>query len=1096
MKLLAIVLDLLGIHDASQALLVAFVSLMVVVGVLYRLRVIHLLAQLFGQTAMATIRTGFRVWRGLFSWLPWPVLGALVLGVVAGALGPGPVPALRELLGGLGLLFVGVTSCLAYIRVDLERYEVSRGYKALHNPVKGQQLADSLIAYGHRLGFPLLLTATVASAIGFALLNQGLYETIGGEWYRIRAEKSPVIAEDVVALLAANPAATGPAALPWTAMNRHGVCEPAPVQVPVFSDFLTYTLLHLLRVADLLDIANSYNRTHLTFVHQDRWPASTLLLLFKAFFTMVLLQQVFTSIRHTRVVGEAIEDFWSPHTPIYQRALQTLAEHGARAVPPLLRSVECAEVLTEEQRDRVADVLEAVGPGAVRYLRKALGSQNPSVRAVALLGLARIRSLPPQPVLLALAGDPSEIVRVSQMEALKVVCRPGPERLHTEWAIRRDRQRFRSTWRRMEAYCRGLLGWQEASPVDRVLEILGVLLQDPTPLVRSQAAELAGILGPIAQSVAERLAALAGDTDESVRRQAAEALGQVAPHEERTLHVLSRLLADPSASVRATAATALASAESLTEDTVRSLVPLLNDPDRSVRQAATRAISGNSEPTAAAHHLLDGLASKDNLHRAQTVETLGQMGASARAVVPSLIAALDDPNDRVRSRAARALGQIDPDPTLAVPALIRALADPDHLVCARAADSLARLGRKAEAAQSALLGALGHVSPLVRRRATHALARVGSPTPELIGKLEHIFADRDAGVRGQVLAALAGMGDVPQRALFLKGLRDHALQVRVRAAVGLRKRGERGEEVTRALLQALGHANDRLMAAIARTLGRVADPTPEVLATLARLLSNDTPAVQIAAATALAEFGAAASAAGAALVEAVPSVQPRVRRHILRALARIQPPEALAVFKACLVDPEGEVRELAACGLADRAELPDDLVPLLVDGLRDPAPTVRAHVATALGRLPELPDEAVPLLIEASTHPDEQVRLRAVATLGRLRPQTLEAEADRLLADPSLNVRLEAGLAVGGRAGSDRGLVALVESALASSDEAQREAAIDLAGQVNGRGTLLLPLLRDYASRETAARLREAAEEVIRRIEPPVSSQAPVLASK
>lgn len=1094
MKALGFLLDLLGIHDASQALLVVFVGAMVVLGVLYRLHVIHFCARLFGRGAMATIRGGFRVWRALFSWLPWPVLGLVVLVVIGTALSPGRFGPLRELFGGLGLLFVGVCSCLAYIRIDLERYEVSRGYKALHNPEKGQQLAEHLTSHGHRLGFPLLLTATVASAVGFALLNQGLYETVGGSWYRIRADSSPVLVEDVVALYAANPATPGPARLPWPAMNRHGVLEPAAVRQPVFADFLTYTLLHLLRVADLLDIANSYNRTHLTFVHQDRWPASTLLWLFKSFFTMVLLQQVFTAIRHTRAVGEAIDDLWSPHAPIHQRAQQTLAQHGAVAVPSLLRSVEAAELLTEDQRDRMADVLEAIGPGAVRYLRKALRSPNAAVRSVALLGLARLTRLPPQPLLLTLARDPSETVRVSLMEALRVVCRPGVEQLHTEWAIRRDRIRLRSVWRQAEDHIRGLLGMREASPVDRVLGILAVLVQDPTALVRSQAAGLAGSLGPAAASVRDRLIALCTDTDESVRRQTAEALGQVAAQEAATQAALTRLLADSSASVRAAAALAVARADTLPEATAQALVPLLNDPDRSVRHAATEAISGIREGTAVAHQLLDGLASKDNLCRAQTVETLGQMGTSARQVVPALIAALDDPNDRVRARAARALGQIDPDPTLAVAALIRALNDADHLVCAWAAESLARLGPKAEHARPALLTALDHVSPLVRRRAVHALARLGNPTPDLLHRLEQACSDRDAGVRSQVLTALAGMGREPRLELFLKGLRDHALPVRVRAAAGLGKRGERSAAITADLLHALRHANDHLMATIARALGRIADPTPQVLAALAGLLSNDTPAVQRAAASALGTYGPLAAAAGPALVEALPSVRPRVRRHILRVLGRIQPPEAVTVFKSCMVDADAAVRELAAGGLAARTNLPEEMLPVLVDGLRDPALPVRTHAARALGRFAELPDEAVPLLVECTASPDEGMRLAALETLGRLRPEALDAEVDRLLADPRLTVRLQAGRLLGGRMVTDRQLAALVETALASEEEGDRETALGLIAGLNGRGQALLPLLQAHASRETSERLRDVANELVRQLEQRIAAPAVAVA--
>src|SRR5262249_11368285 len=130
------------------------------------------------------------------------------------------------------------------------------------------------------------------------------YDTIGEKWYALGTDKQPA-----------------------------GNLAP-----PDFTDFLAWTLLHLLRVADLLDIANAYNYAHLAYVHQSKWPASTLLLLFKAFFTMVLLQQLFTAFRHTRMLSELIQDFWNPHGPIHERARQAIGQYGPLAVPPLLLS--------------------------------------------------------------------------------------------------------------------------------------------------------------------------------------------------------------------------------------------------------------------------------------------------------------------------------------------------------------------------------------------------------------------------------------------------------------------------------------------------------------------------------------------------------------------------------------------------------------------------------------------------------------------------------------------------------------------------------------------------------------------------------------
>src|SRR5205823_486133 len=147
----------------------------VLLGLLYRIGLVRAAVRLFSYTASTLTRLGFALWRWLLSWAPWPVLGGIVLVLLMLAPIEGPTRPQRELLVGSLLLFTGVVTCLAYIHVDLERYEVSRGYKALNNPAKGQALARSLLYSAGRVGFPLLLTATIAAAGGFALLNHGLY---------------------------------------------------------------------------------------------------------------------------------------------------------------------------------------------------------------------------------------------------------------------------------------------------------------------------------------------------------------------------------------------------------------------------------------------------------------------------------------------------------------------------------------------------------------------------------------------------------------------------------------------------------------------------------------------------------------------------------------------------------------------------------------------------------------------------------------------------------------------------------------------------------------------------------------------------------
>ena len=81
----------------------------------------------------------------------WPLFLAIVLGWLAvGWAAAGSLPGLTVACA-LAPLFMGLTTCLAYMFIDLERYEVERGHKAVHNPLKGQVLAMNLERYGKQV---------------------------------------------------------------------------------------------------------------------------------------------------------------------------------------------------------------------------------------------------------------------------------------------------------------------------------------------------------------------------------------------------------------------------------------------------------------------------------------------------------------------------------------------------------------------------------------------------------------------------------------------------------------------------------------------------------------------------------------------------------------------------------------------------------------------------------------------------------------------------------------------------------------------------------------------------------------------------------
>src|SRR6185437_6204513 len=101
------------------------------------------------------------------------------------------------------------------------------------------------------------ISATVASIGGFALLNQGLRETVGRDWYRIAAVR----------------------------------------REPIYVDFLAYAIVHVLNLVDVLDVFKSHHIMGAPVVRQAAWPSSSLLAGFKILFTIVLLHQIFASLR-------------------------------------------------------------------------------------------------------------------------------------------------------------------------------------------------------------------------------------------------------------------------------------------------------------------------------------------------------------------------------------------------------------------------------------------------------------------------------------------------------------------------------------------------------------------------------------------------------------------------------------------------------------------------------------------------------------------------------------------------------------------------------------------------------------------------------
>jgi HEAT repeat protein len=992
------------------------------------------------------IRRGFLLWESLFAWASWPLFLGIVLGFLAvGWAAVGYLPTLTVVCA-LVPLFHGLTACLAYMFIDLERYEVERGHKAVHDPMKGQVLAVHLVRYGQQVGVPLLAVAAVGMIGGFALLNQGLYETIGNDWYAV---------------------------------------GDAP-EGPAYPDFLAYTLLHLLRIVDVLNLARSHQLMQITYVRVAAWPASVLLTSFQTFFTLVLLQQISVSIRQGSLLVETITDFWSPHESIHERARNALPRYGASAIGPLLLSLRTVPCLTKEQRDQLPPILAAIGPGAIPALIRHLLDPHEQMRAIAVAALGHLHARDEVPLLVQLAHDPSDVVRQNLVEALGRIGAASADTNHGNYR-RSQALRWRIRW------IRWWFGWKThhapklaPDPIDLAVLTLRDALADDSAAVRTQAARSLGRIGAPAAAVASELIALLKDADETVRCEAAESLGQVKGNEDAArlliVEALIELLQDATPSVKAAAARALGAMKKAAAPAVLGLIPLLQDQDGSVRTAAAEAIAqvGSLDETAT-DCLALGLASPDNVVRAQTAQALGTIGVSAQETAPALVEAMSDSNDRVRAKAVQALGKIgEAAAEVAVPSLMRALRDQDNGVSALAAEALGQMGDSGEEAVPALMRALQHINPQVRGNAAESLGKMGATATRARRALENAARDEDGGVRSQAVRALGALGATKASwHVVLAGLQDADPQVRTAAVEAAGQWGEPNEAVLSGLMLLLEDANDQVKVQVTLVLPKLAGAIPAVIDGLCRrLLEDDSVLVQCSAAQALSKLGPAAAAAGGPLLRAAQTMEVTVREQAMRAIAMIQPPEAGTAFGSGLKDADGEIRKMASAGWMKAAAIPEEVIPALVEALRDPEVQVRANAAHALARLDALPAAAVPLLIACTADANDGLRMNAALALKLATGSDVTEAMAHLIEDASPRVRFIAASALLPLSPDHARAGAVLVETLSDATVRLRQAALDLVKSLRG-GAAFLEVLRLRANLEEEPELRKALVQLV-----------------
>lgn len=210
---------------------------------------------------------------------------------------------------------------------------------------------------------------------------------------------------------------------------------------------------------------------------------------------------------------------------------------------------------------------------------------------------------------------------------------------------------------------------------------LGVWLQclrAPDRMQRLHAANILGVMGPLAQAAVPALIEALKDDDIHVRRTVVAALNEIGPAARTSVPALAASLRDRSAIVRRRAATALGELGPAARGALPGLTEALRDAALMVRRSAAFAL-GQMEAKAvdAVPALVELLGEAETGTRMLASTVLVRIGPDATT---ALIPLLKHSNPLIRRHVVQVLGKINGDSEVIVPALREAALDGDGSV--------------------------------------------------------------------------------------------------------------------------------------------------------------------------------------------------------------------------------------------------------------------------------------------------------------------------------------------------------------------------------------------------------------------------------
>jgi HEAT repeat protein len=387
-------------------------------------------------------------------------------------------------------------------------------------------------------------------------------------------------------------------------------------------------------------------------------------------------------------------------------------------------------------------------------------------------------------------------------------------------------------------------------------------------------------------------------------------------------------------------------------------------------------------------------------------------------------------------------------------------------------------------------GQLGDDEYEVRWRAAYALAQIGPPARDAVPVLVGMLQDRPRVVSRYALYALGRIGPgaaaaVPQIVTAMQDPDNDSYfrHIGARALGRIGPLAEAGQPLLLAVIEK-GDPVYRVEAALA--LWRISRHEAALPALIDVLQTGETHAAYQAA-MALLEFGPQAAPAIPALVEALDSEDPDVRRAAVKVLGTFGQPAVKPIADALAA---GEIHPRAGA----------DALGLILDDIRE---TVLYNPQTSreefLDQVRPLHELVVPVLGQLLSHPQAEVRIPAALALARLGPSSVTrllsamggtSTHSQQAASEALG-RLEAYLPddaaplPGVEEVKKLSLPALME-ALQNNQEQVRQTAVRVFDvlEIGSYGRQAAPLLRQFLRHEDVRIRRHAARSLARLEEP------------